>query len=96
MIKSVIIIFCFDNNINQVDIMWLDMQGSENEVIQSSPNIVSKTKYIYSEVSLIEMYEGVPLLEEYKTNMKKIGFEVVWEDLPWKDMGDVLFENINL
>ena len=35
-------------------------------------------------------------LEEYKSNMKEIGFEVVWEDLPWKDMGDVLFENINL
>ena len=88
--------FCVDNDIKHVDIMWLDMQGSENEVIQSSPNIVSKTKYIYSEVSLMEMYEGVPLLEEYKSNMKEIGFEVVWEDLPWKDMGDVLFENINL
>tara|TARA_B100000287_G_scaffold361451_1_gene354219 strand:- start:2844 stop:3488 length:645 start_codon:yes stop_codon:yes gene_type:complete len=88
--------FCRDNNINSVDIMWLDMQGSENEVIQSSPNIVSNTKYIYSEVSLMEMYEGVPLIDEYKSNMNQLGFEVVWEDLPWQDMGDVLFRNTNL
>ena len=77
-----------------VDFMWLDMQGSENEVIQSSKDIVSKTKYIYSEVSLMNMYEGVPLINEYKSNMKELGFEVIWEDLPWKDMGDILFENV--
>ena len=76
--------------------MWLDMQGSENEVIQSSKNIVEKTKYIFSEVSIMNMYDGVPLIEEYKSNMSELGFNVIWEDLPWKDMGDLLFENTNL
>lgn len=87
--------FAVENEIESVDFMWLDMQGSEDEVIQSSKNIVSKTRYIYSEVSLMNMYEGVPLINEYKSNMKELGFEVIWEDLPWKDMGDILFKNIN-
>ena len=88
--------FATEAGIDYVDLMWLDMQGSENEVIQSSKDIVSKTKYIYSEVSIMEMYEGVPLIDEYKKNMNELGFDVVFEDLPWEDMGDILFENRNL
>ena len=88
--------FASENGIERVDLMWLDMQGSENEVIQSSKNIVEKTKYIFSEVSIMDMYDGVPLIEEYKGNMSELGFNVIWEDLPWKDMGDLLFENTNL
>jgi FkbM family methyltransferase len=88
--------FCLDEGIETVDFMWLDLQGSENEVIQSSKNIISKTKYIYSEVSIMEMYDGVPLIDEYKKNMNELGFDVVFEDLPWEDMGDILFENRNL
>tara|TARA_B100000700_G_scaffold186761_1_gene205828 strand:- start:2096 stop:2740 length:645 start_codon:yes stop_codon:yes gene_type:complete len=88
--------FASENGIERVDLMWLDMQGSENEVIQSSKNIVEKTKYIFSEVSIMNMYDGVPLIEEYKSNMSELGFNVIWEDLPWKDMGDLLFENTNL
>ena len=44
----------------------------------------------------MNMYDGVPLIEEYKSNMSELGFNVIWEDLPWKDMGDLLFENTNL
>lgn len=87
--------WCKTNNINLVELMWLDLQGFEPIVIKSSPNIISKTKFIYSEVSLIETYENVTLYEDFKNYMESINFKVVFEDLPWDDMGNVLFENLN-
>ena len=87
--------WCELNNITQVDLMWLDLQGMEPSVIKSSPNIISKTKFIYSEVSLIDTYENVMIYDKFKKYMIGVGFEVVFEDLQWKDMGNVLFRNIN-
>ena len=88
--------WCLENNINKVDFIWLDTQGSEWDIINSSPNIISKTKYIYCEVSLKQMYEGTPLIEDFKNKMVGLNFEVVFEDLPWEDMGDILFVNKNI
>jgi len=88
--------WCSENNVNKVDFIWLDTQGSEWDIINSSPNIVSKTKYIYCEVSLKQMYEGTPLIEDFKNKMAGLNFEVVFEDLPWEDMGDILFKNKNI
>ena len=88
--------WCLDRGICSVDLMWLDMQGAEPIVIKNSLNIVSKTKFIYSEVSLIETYENVVLYEDFKSYMESVNFKVVFEDLPWEDMGNVLLENINL
>lgn len=87
--------WCLKNNLSSVDFMWLDMQGLEPVVIKSSPNIISKTKFIYSEVSLIETYENVVLYEDFKSYMESINFKVVFEDLPWQDMGNVLFRNMS-
>jgi len=88
--------WCSENNVSKVDFIWLDTQGSEWDIINSSPNIVSKTKYIYCEVSLKQMYKGTPLIEDFKNKMAGLNFEVVFEDLPWEDMGDILFKNKNI
>ena len=87
--------WCVGNKINSIELMWLDLQGFEPIVIKSSPNIISKTKFIYSEVSLIETYENVTLYKDFKKYMESMNFRVVFEDLPWEDMGNVLFKNIN-
>jgi FkbM family methyltransferase len=88
--------FCESEDIGRVDFMWLDMQGVEPLVLQSSPNTLKKTKYIYTEVSLIETYENVMTYDEYKEFFHQNNFEVVFEDLPWPDMGNVLFRNLNM
>jgi FkbM family methyltransferase len=88
--------FCLSKNINSIDFMWLDMQGYEPIVLKSSPRSMSITKYIYSEVSLIETYENVVLYPEFKEFMADNGFEPIFEDLPWIDMGNVLFKNKQL
>lgn len=84
------------NKITQVGLMWLDLQGLEPIVIKSSPSVISKTKFIYSEVSLIETYENVILYDELRTYMESINFKVIFEDLPWSDMGNVLFKNMSI
>ncbi len=88
--------FCSSKNINLIDLMWLDMQGYEPIVLKASPNSMSMTRYIYAEVSLIETYENVIIYPEFKEFMFQNGFEPIFEDLPWVDMGNVLFKNKKL
>lgn len=87
--------FVKDNNIEEVDFMWLDMQGYEPTVLSHSPETLAKTKYLYSEVSLKEMYANSILYDEFKSWLKERGFGVLHEFLYWEDMGNVLFYNEN-
>ena len=84
------------NNIDKIDLMWLDAQGSEPVILAASPKTLANTRYLYSEVSLIETYDGVMMYPEFKVFLEKNNFEMVYEDLPWKDMGNVLYRNKNL
>jgi FkbM family methyltransferase len=83
-------------NITKIDLMWLDMQGAEPLVLMSAPITLSKTKYIYTEVSVIETYENVMQLDDFKNKMNSSGFDFVGVVDMWKDMGNVLFKNRNL
>jgi hypothetical protein len=83
-------------NINTIDLMWLDMQGAEPLVLGAAPTTLAKTKYVYTEVSVIETYENVVQLEEFKKQMDSSGFEFVDVVDMWKDMGNVLFKNRRL
>jgi len=88
--------FLKDQQVKQVDLMWLDMQGYEHTVLSHSLETLSKTRYLYSEVSLKEMYANSVLYDEFKSWLKERGFEVLHEFLYWEDMGNVLFYNENL
>jgi FkbM family methyltransferase len=79
--------------LDHIDMMWLDIQGAEPAVLKAAPNILSRTKFIYTEVSLVELYEGTPVYTEFKKFMESKGFEVMEESLPSADSGDVLFRN---
>jgi hypothetical protein len=75
----------------RVDLLWLDLQGSELEVLKAAPNVLRTTAVVYSEVSLKPMYFSAPLYPELRAWMESAGFVVVREDLPWADMGNVVF-----
>jgi FkbM family methyltransferase len=77
--------------IGALDLMWLDMQGAEFKVLEASPVILSTVKVLFTEVSLIETYKGVLLYPEFKKWLEAQGFLVAMEDLPHRDMGNVLF-----
>jgi FkbM family methyltransferase len=80
-------------NIDKIDLMWLDMQGAEPLVLAAAPRTLAKTQYVYTEVSVIETYENVVQLEDFKKQMDSSGFEFVCIVDMWKDMGNVLFKN---
>jgi FkbM family methyltransferase len=79
------------NNIDRVDIMWLDMQGAEPKALAGAERILKTTKVIYTEVSLQSMYADTMLYPAFAAYLKSLGFEVKEEFLYWKDMGNVLF-----
>ena len=80
------------NNIESVDLLWLDLQGVEPDVLMAS-NQLRKVKYIYSEVSVLENYENQILYEDFKKFMITSGYKVHFEDIRWEDGGNVLFKN---
>jgi FkbM family methyltransferase len=84
----------FDTYYNEVnpgiiDFIWADIQGAEGDLIDGGGEALSKTRYLYTEYSNVELYEGEIGLEEI---MKKLpGWSLV-EDYG----GDVLLKNDNL
>jgi FkbM family methyltransferase len=78
-------------HIGPVDFLWLDLQGAEIKALKGSTRTLGHVKGIFTEVSLIETYEGVPLYDEVKAFLLSKGFTVKKEYLPYKDMGNVLF-----
>lgn len=80
------------NSIEEVHLLWLDMQGFELEVLKASSVILPKVRAIHMEVSTRPTYEGVPLYGEVRSWMEAKGFHVEVEAIPhgW-DMGNVLF-----
>ncbi len=80
------------NNISNIDMLWLDMQGAEQKMLSASLEILNTIKVIHSEVSLRETYEGVETYNKYKKFLNKKGFSVAVEAIPnGYDMGNVLF-----
>lgn len=78
-------------NITTIDFLWFDLQGMEPVILKSSPNILKTIKVIFTEVSLRSTYQDSVLYPEYKKWLESEGFQVVREDLPWVDGGNVLF-----
>ena len=76
-------------NISSVDLIWADVQGAEEDLIRGAKNILTRTRFLYTEYSNEELYEGQLTLEHIINLVPN--FKLV------KDFGtDVLFENVNL
>jgi FkbM family methyltransferase len=79
------------NGVEKIDFLWLDMQGYELAAMQSAPRIMETVSVIYTEVNLLEVYEGVPLYNDVWKWLTSRGFEVDRIDFVWPDQGEVLF-----
>jgi len=84
--------WCRINGISKIDMLWLDMQGAEQKMLEASNEILKTVSVIHSEVSTRETYEGVKPYREYKAFLESRGFKVIREAIPkgW-DMGNVVF-----
>lgn len=80
-----------EHGVAKVDFLWLDMQGYELAAMQAAPRILETVSVIYTEVNLLEVYEGVPLYNDVWKWLTTAGFQVDRIDFVWPDQGEVLF-----
>ena len=50
--------YCSSIELDNIDFVWMDVQGAELEVLSGFGDMLQKTKYIYTEYSDDELYEG--------------------------------------
>lgn len=50
--------YCKEKGIDHIDFIWADIQGAEGNMILGGKDILKHTKYLYTEFSNDEMYEG--------------------------------------
>jgi hypothetical protein len=78
------------HGVKKVDFLWLDMQGYELAALKAAHVALKSVLAIYTEVSLRETYEGVPLYSDVRDWLEERGFRVEREESPWPDVGNVL------
>ncbi|MCL5875923.1 MAG: FkbM family methyltransferase [Candidatus Dependentiae bacterium] len=69
-----------ENNVQQVDFLWLDAQGHELAIAQGAPQILKTVQVIYTEVHFIHAYKEQPLYEELKSWIESQGFTMIAKD----------------
>lgn len=70
--------FCKKNNIDNIDIVWMDLQGAELKALHGMGDILDNVKLIYTESEINPMYEGQSLFSEVHQYLIDHGFEWVW------------------
>jgi FkbM family methyltransferase len=79
--------FAERHGIEDVDLIWLDVQGAEGEVIAGGKATLARTRYLYTEHCSDEpLYDGEPTLAELLALLPGWQVRHTWPD-------DVLLEN---
>jgi FkbM family methyltransferase len=87
-----------DNNIKQVDMLWLDLQGHELAVLEQARSLLPVIQVIYTEVNLTARYEQQPTYLQLKTYLTDHNFKEVARDFSetsTQRFGNVIFVNNN-
>jgi FkbM family methyltransferase len=82
------------NNINHIDLLWLDTQGHELIILQAAQSLLDNINLILAEVSFIESYDNQPALNELIAWMQHQGFDHIasdFESTTKNFFGNVLF-----
>lgn len=67
--------WCKENAVEQIDFIWMDVQGAEIDVINGGREALTKTRYLYTEYANSELYEGQYTLKQLLACLDN--FEVV-------------------
>ena len=78
--------WCAENGVKQVDFIWMDVQGAEGDVIAGAPKILQETRFLYTEYSNKELYDGQPSLKRLLAQLPSFDVVARYE-------GDVLLRN---
>jgi len=66
-----------ENQIHAIDFLWLDIGGSELEVLRSSESFIFSTTAIFLETHMSVFREGTGLYNEVKQLLEMLGFEEI-------------------
>ena len=79
--------------VQSVDLLWLDVQGSELEVLKGGEQTLLRTRRVYLEASKEPLYEGQAVYEALVHFLEEKGFRIEKEFFPheWRGEGNVLF-----
>lgn len=78
-----------DRDIGEVDFIWADVQGAESDLVQGAARVLATTRYLFTEYSDREMYEGQATLDQLTKALP--GFALL-RRYEW----DALFRNTRL
>jgi len=79
------------NNIDHIDFLWLDTQGSELMILKNATAMLKTVKYVLVEVEFIEAYKNQSLFNEVKKWMEGQGFKIEAFHVSCAWYGDALF-----
>lgn len=77
-----------------IDLIWLDVNGSEADVIKGGTAALKKTRYIYIEFQEVELFKGA--MNREKTLLRLPDFELVGEYNFEGNYGNLLLRNKNI
>lgn len=75
--------FSDDNNIDKVDVLWMDLQGNELNALKGMGDMLNETMAICSEIGLISYYENHTLFKDIHEYLKTFGFEISETPFPF-------------
>jgi len=81
-----------NNNINEIDLIWIDTQGSEKDVINSFGNVSDKIKHVWVEYGEM-LYQGALNRKQTINLLSNFGFSLVEELSSTSSKGDLCFVN---
>lgn len=78
-----------ENNVSCIDYMWLDMEGSEYYVLNSSPKILKTVKVISCELNFREFRKGMTQFNDIYNFLINNGFYLykLWGSPTWQAVG---------
>lgn len=84
------------NDIDSVDLLWLDLQGYELLVLEGAKmDALKEIRYIHTEVSRIPLYKDAPTFNEIHDFLTKNGFKLLKLRMPLV-AGNALFYNMRI
>lgn len=85
--------FMAENNLDHIDILWMDIQGSELLALQGLAAEIARVKVIHMEVEFFEIYKDQPLFNEILNFLEDKGFELIGFTSSGEYAGDAIFIN---
>ena len=85
--------FCQKNSINNIDIIWMDLQGAELKALQSLGSLLETVQIIHTELEMNPMYEGQSLFDDVYEFLLDNGFDLEYGDTSVRFGSNFIFTN---